>query len=125
MVPLHPAATARQLNATTAARERGIAPQRAAVAPARLGHVRARFQQFAARRLATHPATARTAGRSWRGTRFAPPGTMLTRRLGEIAREYHQLQARHQAREGARNAPRRRLGHKMAELADRFERLLE
>jgi len=52
---------------------------------------------------------------------------MLTRLLGEIAREYHQLQVRHQARgrDGAGNAAHRRLGHKMAELADRFERLLE
>lgn len=51
---------------------------------------------------------------------------MLTQKLVEIAREYHQLHNQRQNRgsEANGNAAHRRVGQKMAELAGRFERLV-
>jgi protein required for attachment to host cells len=52
---------------------------------------------------------------------------MLTQKLAEVAREYHQLHNQRQTRgsEGEGNAAHRHLGQKMADLAARFERLVE
>ncbi len=52
---------------------------------------------------------------------------MLTRKLDELARDYHQLHSQRQARGqgGEGNAAHRHLGQKMADLAARFERLVQ
>jgi len=52
---------------------------------------------------------------------------MLTRKLADLARDYHQLHGQRQARgkDGEGSAAHRRLGQKMADLGERFERLVE
>ncbi|HEU5060327.1 MAG TPA: host attachment protein [Kofleriaceae bacterium] len=52
---------------------------------------------------------------------------MLTRKLACLAREYHQLHSLHQTRgaEAEGNAAHRKMGQKMADLAARFERLVD
>lgn len=52
---------------------------------------------------------------------------MLTQKLAEVSREYHQLHSQRQTRgsDGDGNAAHRHLGQKMADLAARFERLVE
>lgn len=50
---------------------------------------------------------------------------MLTQKLGEVAREYHQIHNQRQGHgEADGNAAHRRQGQRMAKLRDRFERLL-
>src|SRR5687767_5089722 len=99
----------------------------APAAPGRLGPVRTRFQTVTAAWLATPPASAHTADRTRRGTRFAAPVAMLTDKLIEMAREYHQLQGVRHVRgaEAEGNAAHRKMGQKMADIAARFERLIE
>src|SRR4029079_230313 len=106
---------------------RGIATQAAVGAPVAPGPVRTRFRPLAPGLLATGPASARTVGRSREGTRFARLLGMLMRKLVELAREYHELHSQHEehAGDGRTSGAYRRIGHKMGEIADRFERLVE